>query len=260
MATLANGMGLHSAESAERRFFLYLSLAMSAVIVAGFSLNLAMGRSSFAVPAIYHLHAVIFFGWVVLFNVQAGLIAGNNRTLHRRLGILALGYAPMMAIFGVAMMITALRRNGGPFFFSQNLFLFSNGLLLIAFVGMVLWALRVRRHMGWHRRIMTCAMAMLCAPGVGRILPMPMLIPYAWEVGLAVVLVFPIAGMIRDKLRRGTVHRAWYWGIGVPVCVQIAASIFATSPIGITLTERLIAGTPGAERPMEALIPPGFAM
>ncbi|WP_204314604.1 hypothetical protein, partial [Stenotrophomonas maltophilia] len=59
------------------RFFLYLSLAMCAVIVAGFALNLALGRSSFALPPIYHVHSVIFFGWVALFLTQNLLVASG---------------------------------------------------------------------------------------------------------------------------------------------------------------------------------------
>lgn len=260
MATIAQTTSARGGETAERRFFFYLALAMALVIVAGFSTNLAMGRSTFAVPLIYHVHAVVFFGWVVLFTVQSGLIAGHHRLWHRRLGVLAFAYAPLMAILGIAVIVAVMRRSGGPFFFAQNVFLVSNVLLLVTFVGMVFWALRVRRHNGWHRRILVCAMALLTAPGVGRLLPMPLLIPYAWEVGLIVCLVFPLAGMLRDRLRRGSVHKAWYWGIGVPLVVQVVASLVAATPLGIGLTERVVAGTPGGERPMPAFLPPGFVL
>jgi hypothetical protein len=36
--------------------------------------------------------------------------------------------------------------------------------------------------------------------------------------------------------------------------------LFAYSPAGVALTEAVIAGTPGAERPMAAYLPPGFTM
>ena len=48
----------------EERFFFIMACVMAAIIVAGFSMNLAMGRSTFAVPWTYHLHAAVFFSWV----------------------------------------------------------------------------------------------------------------------------------------------------------------------------------------------------
>jgi hypothetical protein len=36
--------------------------------------------------------------------------------------------------------------------------------------------------------------------------------------------------------------------------------VLAYTPIGYALTEWVIAGTPGAERPMEGFLPPGFTM
>lgn len=66
MATLHAGSVPPTTEMAERRFFLFMAVVMAAVTVAGFGLNLAMGRSTFAVPAMYHVHAVIFMGWLAL--------------------------------------------------------------------------------------------------------------------------------------------------------------------------------------------------
>ena len=78
MATLAPNSSGVAARGSEERFFFKLACTMAAVLVAGFSLNLAMGRSSFAVPLIYHLHAGIFFGWTALFVTQVGLASSNN--------------------------------------------------------------------------------------------------------------------------------------------------------------------------------------
>lgn len=242
----------------ETRFFLVMALLMSATIVAGFSLNLAMERSSFAVPVIYHIHAVVFFGWVVLYLAQNSLISAGNITMHRRLGKLALVWVPLMIALGFAIMITSIRRTGGPFFFDQNEFLISNSLSLACFGGLVFAGLFRRRYTGWHRRLMFCSMAILTGPGLGRLLPGPLMIPHAWKIIIATTLIFPVIGMIADWRRNGRIHPAWFWGVGAIVGAQVLGDIIAYSPFGISLTEMVLAGSPGAERPMAAFLPPGF--
>ena len=71
------------------RFYAIMAWIMSLVIVAGFSLNLAMGRSTFAVPAAYHVHGVIFMSWIGLYLAQHMTMARGAVGLHRSLGKLA---------------------------------------------------------------------------------------------------------------------------------------------------------------------------
>ena len=47
----------------DRGFFLGGAIAMAATIAAGFSFQLAMGRSSFGAPPLIHVHAIAFMGW-----------------------------------------------------------------------------------------------------------------------------------------------------------------------------------------------------
>ncbi len=259
MATLIDdGPREWSAKDSELKFFRTMALIFATVIVAGFSLNLGMGRSTFAVPAVYHIHAFVFFGWVALYVAQNWLIAGHNVRLHRTLGLAAYAFIPVMVVLGYMIMMTTLHRTGGPFFFDQNEFLFSNFMLLVLFGLMAFAALRWRRHTGWHRRLMFCAMTILAGPGLGRLLPMPLLIPHAWRIEMLVLMLFPLAGIIMDKRVHGRVHPAWFWSIGAIVVVQIASDLIAYSDWGVRITESVVAGTPGGERPMEAFLPPGF--
>ena len=260
MATLRAGKGPLLIEQAERRSYMIMALAMALVIVAGFSFNLAMGRSSFAVPAIYHVHAAVFMGWLALWVAQAVTIATGHRALHIRLGRIAYFWIPLMAALGIAIMIIVARRNGGPFFFAVNEFLISNILGLLCFAGLALWALRVRRHTGWHRRLIFSAMVILTGPGIGRLLPMPLLIPNAWTISFAVTMVFPAIAMAIDIRRYGRIHPALLWGTGIVVAAFVGSMLLAYSPLGYAITEAVIAGTPGAERPMAAFLPPGFTM
>jgi hypothetical protein len=56
------------------------------------------------------------------------------------------------------------------------------------------------------------------------------------------------------------VHPAYWWGTGLYAGTFILSLLLAYSPLGYAITDWVIAGTPGAERPMEAFLPPGFAM
>jgi len=242
------------------RFFLIMALVMALVIIAGFSLNLAMGRSSFAAPWPYHVHGIIFMGWLGLYLAQVISISTGNIALHRRLGQLAYVWIPAMVAAGIMIILVSVRSSGGPFFFAQNEFLISNLAGLLVFGGLALGALRVRRYSGWHRRLMLVAMTALTGPGLGRLLPMPLLIPYAWPIAVSASFVFGAIAMLADWRANGRVHPAYWWGMGLNVGVFLASMVLAYSPLGIAITQWVVAGTPGGDRPMAAFLPPGLSV
>ncbi len=63
-----------------------MAFVMSFIIVAGFSLNIAVGQSSFAVPLAYHVHAVVFMAWIGIFLAQHVTASAGNWPLHAKLG------------------------------------------------------------------------------------------------------------------------------------------------------------------------------
>ncbi|MFM5949284.1 MAG: hypothetical protein ACKOPM_08640 [Novosphingobium sp.] len=244
-----------SLQGTEERFFFKLACAIGLVLVAGFSIQLAAGRSSFAVPLIYHLHGVVFFGWVVLFLTQSFLVASGNVALHRRLGWLSALWVPLMVALAAAITVTSLRRTGGPFFFDANEFLFGNVAGALTFAGMVFAAVRMRRRTDWHRRLMIGAMAAITGPGWGRLLPTPLFIPYGWEITNSFGMLFILAGMVRDKRVNGAVHPAWLVGLAAGLGWIAIGELIAYTPWAIDFTRDLMAGYPGAARPMEAYLP-----
>jgi hypothetical protein len=244
-----------SLQGTEERFFFKLACAIGLVMVAGFSFQLAAGRSSFAVPLVYHLHAVVFFGWIALFLTQSFLVASDNLALHRRLGWLSALWVPLMVVLALAITVTSMRRTGGPFFFDANEFLFGNPTGILAFAIMVSAAVAMRKRSDWHRRLMLCAMAAITGPGFGRLLPMPLLIPWAWEISNMIGMIFIFAGMIRDKRHTGAIHSAWFVGLAAIPLWILVGELIAYTPWAIDFTRELMAGYPGAARPMEAYLP-----
>jgi hypothetical protein len=229
-------------------FFVSVAAAMTLVLVAGFSLQLGAGRSSFAAPWPVHLHGVLFFGWTFYFLFQTVLAASGRGSvaLHRRLGWLAALMVPAMVAMGTAVTVLMVQAGRVPFIFPPLYFLVMNPLSVLTFAGLVAAAVSMRRRTQWHRRLMVCAMAVLTGPGWGRLLPVPLMVPHvAWSVWVAVML-FPLAGMVRDWRRDGRVHPAWLWGAGAILAAQVMMDLIAGSAAGAALYAAVTTGTPGA--------------
>lgn len=239
----------------EERFFFIMACVIAGTIAAGFSLHLAMGRSSFALPLIYHVHALVFFGWLALFIAQSRLVSSGNVALHRRLGMLSVLWIPLMLVVGMMMTLASLRRTGGPFFFDANEFLIGNPVGLLAFAGLAGAALMLRRRTDWHRRLMLGSLVSITGPGFGRLLPMPLTVPWAWEISNLIGAVFVAVAMRRDSRHLGHVHAAWFAVLGVMIGSLAIGELIAYTPWAIDLTRAVLEGTPGAARPMQAYLP-----
>ncbi|MFM5952860.1 MAG: hypothetical protein ACKOPE_00945, partial [Novosphingobium sp.] len=126
MATLVqNPVPVPGADAPGRvdSFYARMAIAMALIVVAGFSTQLLMGRSSFGAPLRVHVHAVLFMGWVAIFVAQSQLATRGPIALHRRLGWLALGWIGLM-LAAAMVVIVAMARNGTvPFFFAPQHFL-----------------------------------------------------------------------------------------------------------------------------------------
>jgi len=227
-------------------FFMGGAIAMVLVIFAGFSIQLAMGRSSFSAPLMVHAHAVVFMGWVVIFLLQTFLGTTGRVGLHRPLGWLATVWVLAMLVLGCLVTVSMVQRGQVPFFFRPLQFLVFDPMTLFAFAGLTAAAVILRRRTDWHRRLHFSAMACLLGPGFGRLLPSPMLAPYAWEATMVACLLFPLAGVIADLRRDGRAHPAWGWGIAVMIGSVVVTEAITFSPMGDSLYRAVTAGTAGA--------------
>lgn len=244
MATVARPAPIATRD--DRSFFLVTAFVMAAVVVAGFAFNKLMGRSSFAAPPIVHAHAVVFMGWVAIYVAQTALAARGSIALHRRLGWIAAGWVVAMIVLGMLVTVRLVRLGHAPFFFTPVQFLVLDPVVLLTFAGLTAAAIVLRRSTDWHRRLHYCGMALLVGPALGRLLPMPLLNPYAYEVDTLAVLVLPAVGIIADIRRSGRVHPAWWWGVGTIVGSTLLIELLTFSTIGAALYAMVVAGSPGA--------------
>lgn len=215
----------------KRRFYLFISLAMAAVIVGGFSQTVPDDFLAPAgLPLLLHVHGAVFTGWVLLFVAQPAFVARGSIALHRKLGWVGAGLAAAMLIMGLAATGYAIRFHRVPPVFPKGVFLVMNGVGILVFGGLVAAGIALRRRSEWHKRLMLCATISILGPGLGRLLPMPMFGPAAPLVMFAVQDLFALAGPVADLAVRKRIHPAYAWGVGTIVLSQVIIGPVGFSP------------------------------
>jgi len=254
MASIASDIPVTS--SSDDRFFVRAAVVMAITIVAGFSFQHAMGRSTFMSPPLVHAHAIVFMGWVFIYLTQNLLIGTGRLDIHRKLGWIAMGWIFPMVLLGCLVTLAMLRRGQVPFFFRPLQFLVFDPMTLFTFAGLTIAAVTQRRRTQWHRRLHFCGMSLLLGPAFGRLLPMPLLQPWAWEASFTACLLFPAAGIIADLRRSGQVHPAWRYGVGAMLACLVLTEAITYSPVGTAIYRVVTAGSPGASVPALEFAPP----
>lgn len=165
-------------------FFFWMTLAMCFFVFGGFGTTylFPLTTGSFPpAPPIVHLHGIIFFSWMILLVVQAGLVGAGNIRLHRSLGTFGIALAAVTIYTGILLQLIAsrpsLERGVAPG--TDGIFLG-----LAAFVGFILMftlAMRNTRRPEIHKRMILFAMLPVLPPGVNRF----------WYVSLGLDDFFP---------------------------------------------------------------------
>ncbi|RYE64476.1 MAG: hypothetical protein EOO83_01230 [Oxalobacteraceae bacterium] len=232
------------------------AMAMALIVAAGFSLQLAAGRSTFAAPPIVHAHAIVFMGWVAIYLLQNVFATTGSLALHRRLGWIAVAWIFPMVILGCLVTVGMVQRGQAPFFFQPQHFLIFNPTSVVTFATLTVAAVLMRRRTDWHRRLHFCGMSLLLGPAFGRLLPMPLLKPWAFEATFLAVLILPSIAIALDSRKSGYLHPAWKWGMAAIVLSFLLTEGITFSALGDRIYASVTAGTPGAAVPGLAFAAP----
>lgn len=223
-----------------RAFYLWISLTMAAVFVGGFSGTVPKDfLGTPALPLLLHVHGAIFTLWVVLFVAQPAFIARGSLRLHRRVGWAGTGLAVAMVVMGVAATLFSIHHHAVPPFFPPAIFLVMNLVGMMAFAGILVAGIVLRRQREWHKRLMLCATISILGPGLGRLLPMPSFGAAAPLVMFAAILSFAVAGMVADLIVRGRIHPAYLWGTGVILLTDLAIGPLASASPTLALLRQI---------------------
>ena len=225
-------------EYRERRFFLFMAIAIALTVVVAFSLFLVAGISSFGAPWWVHIHAVTFMAWIGFYVLQNTLVFRNEIALHRRLGPIGAGYAAWMVLVGLVLTPLTLAVGRSPPFFTPAYFLALDWVNILGFGALFYAAIANRKRTDWHRRLMLCATVCVIAPAPGRLIVLAGL-PMTASLDVAILLVFIFVAMLFDWIYRGRVHVAYAWGVATLVLIVVIVEMLAKFPPFLALAGRI---------------------
>jgi hypothetical protein len=208
-----------------------MALAILVVVFAGFAptyyllpwlqgvtVRGAAGGSS--LNGLIHLHAAVFSAWIILFLVQAGLIATRRTQLHRRLGVASVALAAAVVVLGIVVALYSARQGHTPPGWRNDAAFLPVGFTsIVLFAGFVTAGYMKRRQSAYHKRLMLLATISMTVPALARLVRMaalPVLPTGVWGA-LIIVNVFLVAMIVYDLGRLGRLHPATMWGVAIMV-------------------------------------------
>lgn len=201
----------------ERRFFMAMTVAMLATVVAGFARSFFLrawfpDHPSPAEPAFYW-HGAVFTAWYVLLVVQSALITGGRVGTHRALGRAGGVLAAVMVLLGSYVALVAAGREGGFIGIPVPPLSF----LAIPLTDMLIFGILVacaiarRNAAQTHKRLMLVASTSMLPAAVVR-LPFDFIAPAGPLAFFGLADLFLLTIVVWDLATRGRIHPATLWG------------------------------------------------
>ncbi len=259
MATMTEPDVLAYAGVRTDRFYVRMASAMLAVAVVGFAPTywVPLSRGTLVVTPLVHAHALLFFGWMLLFWTQTWLAAHERFGRHRELGVAGVVLACAMCVVGVATATGALERaEAAGFGRAGRAFSVVSFTALLFFAVLVAVAVLNVRTSATHKRLMLVATASLLQAGVGRWFSLFLRPPNAVgpppviatvSSGLATDLLV-VAAMIHDRRTRGRVHPVYWIACAALVALQVLRVPLSTTPLWTRFTEWIVPAAGAATR------------
>ena len=181
----------------DRLFYGGMASALGLTVLAGFSrtyyLRFFAGGPSLTFSggpftALVHVHGALFTAWVVLFIVQAALVASGRVAVHRRLGVAGGLLAAAMMTAGTTIAIASAARGAAPPGADPLAFLVVPLFDMVLFATFISAALAMRRDKEAHKRLMMLAYVSIVAAAIARLPGILPLGPLAF-FGLAFLFV-----------------------------------------------------------------------
>jgi hypothetical protein len=237
------------------RFYAQMAYVYLAVAVIGFAPTywIPLLTGTLDVPPILHLHAVVFYGWLILLVAQTRLAATRQLARHRALGVLGVSIATAMCFVGVAAAVSSIRQADAAGFGDAGRAFSVVPLTGIAFFAALFAIALVNVKRGdVHKRLILIATVSLLNAAVGRLFLL-FLAPAALASGgpppPVFVTVLPglvtdlllVPAMLYDRRTLGYVHRVYWIGGAALVASQLLRAPIAATDTWRWITDVVIA-------------------
>jgi hypothetical protein len=232
----------------DRNFFLLLVGLTWLGIAGGFGLDVIdhVRNETRVYPAIVHVHALIFVGWLVLLTAQLLLIRNRRLDVHRRLGLAAAWLIPVMVVVALATawtvqhQVALLPGPHHPQFISINL------TDMLGFATLAGAGISLRRNPSAHKRLILLSTLYLSTAGFARLWLLtigPAGTDSFWGFFLAYNLggdvLIAMLGLY-DLSTRGRLHPAYVLGGGWVLVNELAAAWLYFSPGWKAISVRIL--------------------
>ena len=237
--------GADARQSATASFFLWMTIAMAAIIFGGFGTSYFQPMIAGSLPPmqpVVHLHGFFYFGWFALLVIQPWLVKQNNVALHRKLGLLGISMGTGVVILGSIVTIIFTRRLAGESDTTVYGLMYISQLAVLGFAVLFFLALKNIHNPVAHKRFILLATLTLVIGGLNRIFGA---FDYGVESNIAYlprylsVDLFVIALLIYDWRTLGKIHPATIIGASVNVVPQILHAPIVDSATFVELTHWL---------------------
>jgi len=212
-----------ASRTSDHLFFGTMSGLIALIVFIGFArtyyLAGTFGAKPLAAP-IVHVHAAVFTCWIAMLVAQTSLVGVGRTNIHRRLGLLGLGLAPLVVILGVVVAFEMLNRFA-PVRSVDSPLIFAVALSEIAgFAVPVYFGFRLRRQSLMHKRLIMIGTIAMMTAGFGR-WPVSFLLHRPLPAMLAAFTLLVLL-IVFDVKSTGRVHRATVLGATWVVFIELS--------------------------------------
>jgi uncharacterized membrane protein len=231
----------------DRNFFLaFLALCWLGVLM-GFvpaAIKRHAGHADYPAPLVLEIHAFAFSAWMVLLTTQILLIRARRPQLHMRLGLVAVGLVPVMAVSALLSEIYSQRfRSADP---DERAFFIIAIFEVIAFTALASAAIAARKNPASHKRLIILATTMIVGAAYGRWWSSALY--RLFGDGYGGVLIYTYAGtnfllagaLGYDWLSRGRLHRVYEIAVPAILAGEIATTIIYHSPKWVPIARFMV--------------------